>query len=267
MIDYARAQGLDVGFDIIPGAWSHTSVVAVLPSWIREGGVEATVSRLKDPAIREKLKANRAPMWRIILDERWDLIHFLRAPDASIIGKTVAEVAAQRGTSPYDTVFDLLIEAGPAMNSMLWTSRSFFDADLDMCVKRADCGIMSDSFALSLTGPTKDVIGSLAGYGWVARFLEHYVRDRKLISLEEGVRRLTSLPAERVGITDRGTLRVGAVADITVFDLEKVAYLCTIEEPRQHPTGFVHVYVNGKAAVSDGARTAVNAGDVLRRGA
>lgn len=111
------------------------------------------------------------------------------------------------------------------------------------------------------------MIGSLAGYGWVARFLEHYVRDLKLISMEEAVRRITGLPAERIGIRDRGTLRPGAVADITVFDIEQVIYRCTVEEPRQHPTGFVHVFVNGKAAVCDGQRTEVDAGDVLRRGA
>lgn len=267
MIDQARAEGLDVAFDIIPHIWSHTGVASVLPAWAREGGVEATLARLKDPVLREKIKANRAPMWRIILDGRWDLIHFLRAPDPAIIGRTVADVAAARGTDPYDTVLDLLIEAGADMLSMLWTSQSFFEEDLQMCVKRPDCAIMSDTLALSRKGPTGELIGSLAGYGWVARFLEHYVRDLKLISMEEAVRRITGLPAERIGIRDRGTLRPGAVADITVFDIEQVIYRCTVEEPRQHPTGFVHVFVNGKAAVCDGQRTEVDAGDVLRRGA
>lgn len=100
----------------------------------------------------------------------------------------------------------------------------------------------------------------------MARFLEHYVRDLKLISLEEAIRRISGLPAERIGIRDRGTLRPGAVADVTVFDMDQVVYRCTVEDPRQHPSGFVHVYVNGKAAVSGGQRTDVNAGAVLRRG-
>lgn len=155
MIDQARAEGLDVAFDIIPHIWSHTGVASVLPAWAREGGVEATLARLKDPVLREKIKANRAPMWRIILDGRWDLIHFLRAPDPAIIGRTVADVAAARGTDPYDTVLDLLIEAGADMLSMLWTSQSFFEEDLQMCVKRPDCAIMSDTLALSRKGPTR----------------------------------------------------------------------------------------------------------------
>lgn len=152
MIDQARSEGLDVAFDIIPHVWSHTGVAAVLPSWVREGGVEATLERLKDPVAREKIKANRAPMWRIILDGRWDLIHFLRAPDKKIIGRTVEDVARERGQDPYDAVLDLLVEAGPDMLSMLWTSRSFFEEDLRMCVKRPDCAIMSDTLAISRNG-------------------------------------------------------------------------------------------------------------------
>ncbi|MCA0976539.1 D-aminoacylase [Halomonas denitrificans] len=265
MIDQAKSVGVDVGFDIIPHVWSHTGVAAILPSWAREGGVEHMIERLKNPALRERIKANPTPMWRLILDERWDLIYFLRGMDGSIIGRTVAEVAEERGTAPYDTVLDLLVEAGSDALSMLWTSKSFFEEDLEKCVKRSDCAIMSDTLAISRQGPTGELIGSLAGYGWVARFLEHYVHHLKLIPLEEGIRRMTGLPAQRIGISDRGTLRVGAKADITVFDFDKVAYRCTVDSPREHPTGFVHVFVNGKQAVADGVRTPVDAGCVLRR--
>lgn len=265
MIDQAKSVGVDVGFDIIPHVWSHTSVAAILPSWAREGGVERMVERLQDPALRQRIKANPAPMWRLILDERWDLIHFLRARDQAIIGRTVAEVAEERGTSPYDTVLDLLVEAGSGAQSMLWTSKSFFEEDLNECVKRPDCAVMSDTLAISRHGPTGELIGSLAGYGWVARFLEHYVHHLKLIPLQEGIRRMTALPAERIGITDRGVLREGARADITVFDFDQVTYRCTVDSPREHPTGFVHVFVNGKQAVVNGVRTKVDAGQVLRR--
>lgn len=265
MIDQARGAGLDVAFDIIPHEWAHTSVAAILPAWAREGGISETVERLKDPETRKKIKANRAPMWRIILDGRWDLIHFLRADDATIIGRTVAEVAKDRGTDPYDTVLDLLVEAGDNAARMLWTSKSFFEEDLEMCVKRNDCAIMSDTLAISRTGPTGELIGSLSGYGWVARFLEHYVRGLKLISLEEAVRRMSGLPAERIGIKDRGILRAGCIADIAVFDIEQVAFHCTVDEPRNHPTGFLHVFVNGRKAVANSERTQQSAGRVLRR--
>ncbi len=265
MVEHARAHGLDVAFDVIPHEWSHTGVAAILPAWAREGGVEKLLERLRDPAARDRMKANPAPMWRLVLDGRWDLIYFLRASDPGILGRSVAEVAEARGTAPYDTVLDLLLEAGENALHMLWTSKSFFEEDLRLCLRRPECGVMSDTLALCRHGPTGGLIGSLAGYGWVARFLEHYVRGLKLMSAEEAIRRVTSLPAERIGLPDRGILRPGAAADIAVFDYDAVTYRCTLAEPRQHPGGFRHVLVNGRFAVRDGRRTEENAGAVLRR--
>lgn len=267
MIDQARATGLDVAFDVIPHEWSHTAVAAILPAWAREGGVEKLLERLQDPELRSRMKVNPAPMWRLVLDDRWDLIHFLRADNPDILGKTVATVAAERGTAPYDTVLDLLLEAGENALHMLWTSKSFFEEDLRLCLIRSDCGVMSDTLALSRRGPTGGLIGSLAGYGWAARFLEHYVRNLELMPLEEAIRRVTSFPAKRIGIADRGVLRPGAAADVAVFDYDKVTYKGSLEDPRQHPRGFVHVLVNGRFAVKDGTRTEQDAGEVLRRGA
>lgn len=267
MIDEAKATGLDVAFDVIPHEWSHTGVAAMLPSWAREGGVEALLGRLRDPAERARMRVNRAPMWRLVLEQRWDRIYFLRGPDTTILGRTVEDVAAERGTDGWDTVFDLLLEAGDEALQLLWTSKSFFEEDLHLCLKRPECGVMSDTFALCRNGPTSELIGSLAGYGWAARFLEHYVREVGLMGLEEAVRRLTALPAERIGFTDRGILRTGAVADIAVFDYDAIAYTSTIQAPREHPPGFVHVLVNGTFAVENGARTASDPGQVLRRAA
>ena len=264
MIDQARAVGVDVAFDVIPHEWSHTGVAAILPAWAREGGVERLLERLRDPEMRARMKANPAPMWRLVLDDRWDLIYFLRAGDSSILGRNVADVAAERGTAPYDTVLDLLLEAGENALHLLWTSKSFFEEDLRLCLRRPDCGVMSDTLALSRRGPTVGLIGSLAGYGWAARFLEHYVRNLELMPLEEAIRRLTGFPAERIGIADRGVLRPGAMADIAVFDYDRVTYKGSIGNPRQHPAGFRHVLVNGRFAVRDGARTQQDAGEVLR---
>ena len=264
MIDQARAIGVDVAFDVIPHEWSHTGVAAILPAWAREGGVERLLERLRDPEMRARMKANPAPMWRLVLDDRWDLIYFLRAGDSGILGRSVADVAAERGTAPYDTVLDLLLEAGENALHLLWTSKSFFEEDLRLCLRRPDCGVMSDTLALSRRGPTVGLIGSLAGYGWAARFLEHYVRNLELMPLEEAIRRLTGFPAERIGIADRGVLRPGATADIAVFDYDRVTYKGSIGNPRQHPAGFRHVLVNGRFAVRDGARTQQDAGEVLR---
>jgi N-acyl-D-amino-acid deacylase len=265
MIEHFREIGVDVACDIIPHEWSHTSLVAVLPSWARDGGVQALLSRLKDPVIRERMKVNPGQMWRLVTDEKWDRIILYHVhKNRDLIGMTVEEIGKRRKKDPFDAIMDVLVEEGEDMLQAHWTSLNFFEDDLRMILQRPYCGVMSDTFALTPGGPTGDIIGSLAGYGWAARFLEHYVRDTGLLSLEEGIRRLTLLPASRVGLKDRGTLRAGAYADITVFDLDQVAFKCTVEEPRVHPDGIVHVMANGEFGFRGGRRTNVCAGKVLR---
>ena len=124
--------------------------------------------------------------------------------------------------------------------------------------------VMSDTMALSQRGPLKDAIGSLSGYGWTARLLGHYARDRGVLSLAEAVNRITVRPAERLGLTDRGRLRVGAFADLAVFDANAVNERSSVRAPLSHPAGFVHVMVNGWLVVRDGERNDAQPGRVLR---
>lgn len=265
MIEHFREIGVDVACDVIPHEWSHTALVAVLPSWARDGGTQALLERLADPATRERMKVNPGQMWRLVTDEKWDRIILYHVHNnKDLIGLTVEEIGRRRGKDPFDAIMDVLVEEGEDLLHAQWTSLNFFEDDLRMILKRDYCGVMSDTFALTPDGPTGGIIGSLAGYGWAARFLEHYVREVGLMSLEEGVRRLTLLPASRVGVKDRGILRAGAYADITVFDYDKVAFKCTVEEPRVHPDGIVHVMVNGRLGLRQGRRTNVSAGRVLR---
>lgn len=204
-------------------------------------------------------------MWRLVTDKKWGkIILYYVHKNRDLIGLTVEEIGRRRGKDPFDAIMDVLVEEGEDLLHAQWTSLNFFEEDLRMILRCPYCGVMSDTFALTPGGPTGNLIGSLAGYGWAARFLEHYVREVGLMSLEEGVRRLTLLPASRVGLKDRGVLRAGALADITVFDFEKVAFKCTVEEPRVHPDGFVHVMANGEFGFREGRRTNVSAGRVLR---
>ena len=267
LIDQARRHGVDVAFDVIPHDWSHTRVLAILPQWALEGGVPSITERLRDPAQRARIKRNPRPMWRLVSDRVWDRIVLLRAnANPDLVGKTVAEIGALRGCDPYDAVLDLLLEDGEQMNHLLWTSQSFSEADIRLALAQGECAVISDTLALAPYGCLKHQVGSLMGYGWAARFLQHYVRDQGDLSLPEAVRRLTALPASRLGITDRGTLRPGAHADITVFDADAIASHCTVEEPRRYASGIAHVLVNGRLAFRDGERTETDAGRVLRRG-
>jgi len=265
MVETARGHGVDVAFDVIPHDWSHTRVQAILPQWAQEGGIEAVRARLEDARARERIKANRRPMWRLVLDGHWDKIVLMQSTrNPELVGMTFAEIGARRRLDPYDAALDLLLEEGEHMAHLMWTSQSFSESDIRLAIAQPGCAIISDTLALAPDGCLGHHIGSLSGYGWAARFLQHYVRDQKVLGLAEGIRRLTSLPAERVGLADRGVLRPGARADITVFDADQVASHCDVEAPRRYATGIAHVMVNGVLAMRDGARTADDGGRVLR---
>ena len=219
MIEVARGHGVDIAFDVIPHDWNNTLVSAILPKWVREGGTEAVLRHLKDPKSRERIKKNPQPMWLIVKAGRWSDIVLLSATvNKDLIGIDFAEIGRMRGTDPYDAVLDLLLEEGEYMLSAFWASRSFRDSDVELCLQQPECAVISDTIALASDGVLKDAVGSLSGYGWAARFLQHYVRDRKVVSLSEAVRKITSVPAARLGIKDRGVLQPGYRADITVFD-------------------------------------------------
>ena len=205
-------------------------------------------------------------MWRLVSAGKWDEIVLMQS-DAhrDLVGLTFAEIGQLRRQDPYDAVLDMLLEAGADMNQLMWTSRSFRDEDIGLAMQQDGCAVISDTLALSPYGCLKHHIGSLSGYGWAARFLQHYVRDKQVLSLAEGVRRLTSLPASRLGVTDRGRIAPGCWADVTVFDADLVASHCTVQRPREFATGIAHVLVNGEFAMRGGQRTDVDAGVVLRR--
>ncbi len=268
MLDQARRYGVDVACDVIPHDWSHTRVTAILPQWALEGGVERIAERMQDAEARARIKRNPRPMWRLVSAGIWDRIVLMRSDaNADLVGLTFEEIGRRRGVDPYDAVFDLILEEGPEMNHLMWTSQSFQDADIRLALAEAECAVISDTLALAPYGCLKHQIGSLSGYGWAARFLQHYVRDGGVLTLEEAVRRLTALPASRLGLTDRGTLTPGHFADVTVFDAEAIASHCTVAEPRRYASGIAHVLVNGQPAFRDGVRTETDAGRVLRRGA
>ena len=265
MIGNARKYGLDVAFDILPHDWSHTSVVAMLPKWAREGGVEKITQRLKDREQRERIKQNKNPMWLLVADRVWSKIVLLNSREnPQLIGETFENIGKMRGVDPYDAAFDLLLEEGSTMQQLMWTSQGFLKSDLELCLQQPECAVMSDTQALAPYGELANRLGSLSGYGWTSELLGYYVNERKVLSLAEGVRRMTGLPAERLGLKNRGLLREGFQADIVVFDPKMVKSTWTVRQPRSYPTGFEYVFVNGKETLHQGQRTKTNNGMVIR---
>ncbi|MFK7838560.1 MAG: amidohydrolase family protein [Sulfitobacter sp.] len=265
MIEMARRFDCDVAFDVIPHDWNHTLMAAILPKWAQAGGVDEVMKRLANPEMREKIKANPQPMWLIVKAERWSDIVLLNAThNNDIVGADFAEIGRMRNCHPYDAVLDILLEEGDAMMACMWSSKSFRNSDVDLCLEQDACAVISDTVAIANDGILKDHIGSLSGYGWAARFLQYYVRDRNVLSLAQALAKITSIPAERLGIKERGRLKVGYHADICVFDKAAIASNATAKNPRRYASGIAYVAVNGRLAMRKGERVPVNAGQVLR---
>ena len=265
MIHVHKKYGLDVAFDIIPHDWSHTLVMAILPKWAREGGVDKIIERLENRETRERIKQNRNPMWLIVADRIWDKVVLLNSQaNPDLVGETFTDIGRMRGVDPYDAAFDLLLEEAPDMHELFWTSNSFREADLELCLAQPECAVISDTKALAPYGKLQNDVGSLSGYGWTTEFLKKFVAEKKTLSLAEGIRRMTELPAKRLGLKDRGLLKKGYKADIAVFNPNEVESTWTIKQPRSFAKGFSHVFVNGVQTFANGERTENNSGQALR---
>ncbi len=257
MIEAARAEGLEVAANMYTYPASATGLDAAMPTWVQEGGHEAWVERLKDPAIRERVREELdllPPDKMLFIDFRNDALGHL-------VGKTLAEVAAMRGTTPEDTVMDLVVEDDSRVGTI------YFSMSEDNVRRKVGLPWMSfgsDAGAPSTEGVFLRSSTHPRAYGTFARLLGHYVRDEGIVPLPEAVRRLTSYPAERLGLERRGRLAPGFYADVAVFDAERVRDRATFEQPHQYAEGVVHVLVNGVPVLRDGAPTGATPGRFVR---
>ena len=262
LIDEARARGVDATIDQYPYTASSTSVTAaLLPAWAQEGGREELLKRLKDPITRRKIKAETT---RLIREERGggDPRNVQLAScswDASLAGKNLSDITRLRNLTP--TIPNAaeaalwLVEQGGCSGIF----HAISEADLKRILRHPATMIGSDG-EIPIFGTASPHPRS---YGTFARVLGVYVREKKVISLEEAVRKMTSFPAQRLGLTSRGLLRPGMKADIAIFDPAMVRDLATFERPHQYAVGFSFVIVNGQIVFQSGAMTAARPGKVL----
>lgn len=264
-IEGLNRQGYDVAFDIIPHEWGPTTMSSALPKWAFDNGITATLERLRDPAMREKIKQNDNPIWQLIPAGRWDMIMLFNCEvNRDLVGLTFDEIARRRGTSAFDAVLDILLEEGKSLYTVTWAAKNFSESDTVIALQQPMCGVISDTITMAPYGPYADTRWSPSTYGWTARYLGKYVRDMAILSLEDGVHRITGLAAQRMGIKGRGELRNGTIADITIFDAEGIIDNTTNQEPNVYPFGFQYVLVNGRISIDRAKRTEENAGMVLR---
>ncbi|MCJ7558198.1 MAG: D-aminoacylase [Gammaproteobacteria bacterium] len=268
MVEKARAEGLAITADMYTYTAGATGLDAAQPPWVQEGGIEAWIQRLEDPAIRARvLEEMTTPTddWENLFlaagAEGMILVGFKNDELKPLTGKTLAEVAAMRGRSPQDTILDLVIEDGSRVGTIYFLMS---EENVTRKVARPWVSFGSDAEAPATEGVFLKSNTHPRAYGNVARLLGRYVRDEKVIALEEAIRRLTSLPAENLRIRERGRLEPGYFADVVIFDPERIQDHASFEKPHQYATGVSQVWVNGEQVLRDGEHTGATPGRVVR---
>jgi N-acyl-D-aspartate/D-glutamate deacylase len=268
--DDARARGLDVTANMYPYDRASNGLDACLPLWVREGGLEPMLKRLQDPSLRERIKRDMDDAHAKDWENQWygsgggDGVLLSGVLDPSLRkweGKTLAQIGREMGKDPRDAVMDLVI-ADRGESDVITAIMT--EDDVRLALSNPLISIGTDSPAKAEDGPLSESKSHPRGWGSFARILGKYVRDEKLISLESAIRRFTSRPAARVGLADRGLLRPGMKADVTIFDPATIRDVSTFIDPAHYSVGVQYVLVNGKAVVANGKMTTERPGEALR---
>jgi N-acyl-D-amino-acid deacylase len=267
-IDSVRAQGLEITADIYPYTAGATGLDAAMPPWVQAGGYAAWAKRLQDPAIRKKVAEEmRTPtdQWESLLlaagsPERVVLAGFKADSLKQYTGKTLAAVATLRGTSPEETAMDLVVKDGTRVGTIYFIIN---EDNIAAQIRKPWVSVGSDAASMATEGNFLKSNTHPRAYGTFARFLGKYVRDEQVISLQEGIRRLTSLPATNLRIARRGWLKPGYHADVVIFDPKTIRDNATFEQPHQYATGVRDVFVNGEQVLKNGEHTGATPGRVV----
>lgn len=267
-IDSVRAQGLEITADIYPYTAGATGLDAAMPPWVQAGGYAAWAKRLRDPAIRKKVAEEmRTPtdQWESLLlaagsPERVVLAGFKADSLKQYTGKTLAAVAKLRGTSPEETAMDLVVKDGTRVGTIYFIIN---EDNIAAQIRKPWVSVGSDAASMATEGNFLKSNTHPRAYGTFARFLGKYVRDEQVISLQEGIRRLTSLPATNLRIARRGWLKPGYHADVVLFDPKTIRDHATFEQPHQYATGVRDVFVNGVQVLKNGEHTGATPGRVV----
>ncbi|MEY4953669.1 MAG: hypothetical protein RL299_2093 [Pseudomonadota bacterium] len=268
-MDAARKVGIDVSANVYTYTASATGLDASMPLWVQQGGRDEWIARLKDPAIRARVIAEmRSPPvgWSNTYRnaggaENVILLGFQNPALKVLTGKTLAEVAKLRGTSPEDTMVDLVIEDGTRVDTAYYTMS---EENLIKNLRSPWTMLGSDAASMATEGHFLLKNTHPRAYGNFARFLGRYVRDQKVLGLGEAIRRLTSLPAQQLGLRGRGRLALGYAADVVVFDPAKIEDHATFAKPHQYATGVSEVLVNGTAVLRGGEHTGAKPGRFVK---
>jgi N-acyl-D-amino-acid deacylase len=268
-IEAARDGGLPVTADMYTYSASSSGLDWIMPAWVQEGGHEAWIGRLRQPALRARVIAEMGydgdewenPYLEVGAPENILLTSFKNPALRRLTGKTLAEVAAERGRDAVETAIDLVIEDDSRVGAVFF---SMSEENVRRQIALPWVSFCSDSASLAPEGLFLESQPHPRAYGSFARLLGRYVRQEKIISLPEAIRRLAALPAEVLRLEGRGRLRPGAWADVVVFDPATIADRATFAQPHQYAIGVQHVLVNGVPVLLGGEHTGALPGRVLR---
>jgi N-acyl-D-aspartate/D-glutamate deacylase len=260
-IENARKKGMDVTVNQYPYTAMSKGWSTLFPVWVRAGGPAKFVERLKDPAIHAKLKTD--PYFKTMMKENgWADIALANASTPEVrkyAGMRITEIAKLRGDAdPADTCINLMAEDGGRISGVFHNQS---EENIRMVMRQPWVSIASDGAAISVDAPG---VPHPREFSTNARVLGYYVRDQHVLTLEDAVRKMTSFPAQILGLTDRGQIRSGFAADVVIFDPAKVGETNSYEKPKSYPAGLPYVLVNGVAVVDKGQHTGARPGKVIR---
>ncbi len=269
LVERARAEGLAITADVYTYPAGATGLNASMPPWVQEGGFDASLERLADPALR-----NRIAKEMLQESDAWENMYLGAGSPENILlvgfttedlkphtGKTLAEVAAIRGTSPEVTAMDLIVEDGSRVDTIYFSQS---EEVLRRAIALPWVSFCSDEASPAAEGVFLKSNAHPRAYGSFARLLGKYVRDERVLPLEEAIRKLTGLPAANLKLDRRGLLQEGFFADVVVFDPATIQDHATFTKPHQYATGVAHVFVNGTPVISHGEHTGAKPGRVVR---
>ena len=270
MIDKARAEGLDIRANVYPYTAGQNNLRAIIPPWAHDGGNEEMLKRLRDPKLRARMRKdilNGLPGWYnhyLATGGGWEgmlLVSFSQEKNKPFVGKRMSELIEARGGDPVEVLFDVLLEENGSVRTVYFHHS---EDDMQLALKQPYTSVGSDGSAISPDGPRGKMHPHPRWYGTFPRVLGRYVRELKTLELPEAIHKITLMNAEKINIADRGLIKEGYWADVTLFDPETVTDKATFEKPQQYAEGIPYVIVNGAVVLDNYKHTGSRSGMVLR---
>jgi N-acyl-D-aspartate/D-glutamate deacylase len=270
MIDRARKEGYDIRSHVYPYTAGQNNLRSIIPPWAHDGGNEKMLERLRDPETRARIKKdvlNGLPGWYnhyLAVGSDWSRMLLVSLNDRKnkpFVGKRMSELIEARGGDPAEVLFDVLLEERGSVSTVFFHHE---EGDMLFALKQPYTSVGSDGSAISPEGPSGDKNPHPRWYGTFPRVLGRYVREQKALTLPDAIRKMTSMNAEKINIRDRGYVREGFRADVTIFDPQSVIDKATFEQPHQYPVGIPYVVVNGELVLDNGRHTGALPGKVIR---